>query len=249
MAALVALPALGQGPTANGPPTTERSGLREYVPGLKIDWTNRHIEIDSEVVLRKGPLELLACSPKTREHESILVVRPRPLHIFQALGLIGLTPGAPVRYDEAKERWLPPDGEQVGIRIRYRDDRGEREVAAAEWLRTTKDKKVPSDMTWVFAGSGKLEDGRFLADLDGTVICVVDFDSALVAVGSLHTADNELLWLEANTDAIPAAGTPCTIVIGPEKGSPSPKAPAKVKAVEESAKPGDNPAPNGSDQD
>ena len=30
---------------------------------------------------------------------------------------------------------------------------------------------------------------------------------------SLHTADNELLWLRANTEEIPPVGTPCKIVI------------------------------------
>ena len=64
-------------------PPVDRSGIKEFVHGGRIDWTNRRGEVDSRVVLRKGPLELLACSPQTREHESILVVNARPLHIFQ----------------------------------------------------------------------------------------------------------------------------------------------------------------------
>ena len=29
----------------------------------------------------------------------------------------------------------------------------------------------------------------------------------------MHTADNRLLWLEANTPRIPSIGTPCTLVV------------------------------------
>jgi hypothetical protein len=230
------------------PAPTPESGLKQYAPGLKIDWSNRRVEIESKVILRKGPLELLACSPQTREHESILVIRPKPLQVYEALGLIGLTPGAPVRYDEAEDRWLPPSGDAVTIHLHYRDDRGAHEVPAAQWLRTTKEEKPPLDMTWVFAGSRKLPDGRFVADLDGTVICLVDFDSALIAVGALHSADNEVLWLEANTEEIPPLETPCTIVIGPAKRPADKGVPAKDRAVEEKAKPGDNPPPDGSNQ-
>jgi biopolymer transport protein ExbD len=48
---------------------------------------------------------------------------------------------------------------------------------------------------------------------EGTVVCVVDFETALIAVGALHTADNASLWLAANTPEIPPVGTPCTLVI------------------------------------
>ena len=74
-------------------------------------------------------------------------------------------------------------------------------------------------MAWVFSGSRKSGAGRFLADLDGTVICVVDFASALISIGAVHSADNEALWLEANTEAIPPIGTACTLVIAAQESA------------------------------
>jgi len=71
--------------------------VRPFADGIQINWTRKQVEVEATVVLREGPLELLACSPNTREHESILVIEARPLHIFKAMGLIGLQPGKPVR--------------------------------------------------------------------------------------------------------------------------------------------------------
>ncbi|UCC31049.1 MAG: hypothetical protein JSU86_01990 [Phycisphaerales bacterium] len=184
-----------------------------FAPGVRIDWERRVVEVDAEIVLRKGPLELLACSSHTREHESILVVRARPMNIFQAMGLIGLQPGSPVRYDEEQGRWLAPVGEPVEIKVRYREGENVRTVPVRKWLMDVQRRRPPERISWVFSGSQTFENGRFGADVDGTVVCVVDFDTALITVGALHSADNELLWLEANTEAIPPVGTPCTLLI------------------------------------
>lgn len=187
--------------------------LREFAPGVRIDWRQRQVEVDARVVLRKGPLELLACSPKTREHESVLAVGARPMHIFQAMGLIGLEPGSPARYEEKTDRWRPPHGEALDLRVRFRQGDKAHTVPVERWLLEVKTGRPPERVDWVFSGSRTLESGRFGAGLEGTVVCVVDFETALISVGSLHSADNELLWLEANTSAIPPPDTPCTLLI------------------------------------
>ena len=97
-------PAASDQPNDGPSPKSAPTSIKDFAPGVHIDWANRAVEIDARVVLRSGPLELLACSPKTREHESILVVDARPLHVYQALGLIGLAPGSPSRFDEASRK-------------------------------------------------------------------------------------------------------------------------------------------------
>lgn len=191
---------------------------QKFSPGVRINWAQRVVEVDGVVVLREGPLELLACSPNTREHESILMVAARPRDIYQAMGLVGLEPGAPLRYDQARKRWFPPTGERLRIHVRYHDRIGEKTVPVEEWLVASKDHRSPDTLDWVFAGARILPGGVYTADLEGTIICVVDFETALIAPGSLHTADNELLWLAANTQAIPPMGTPVVLVIGSAAG-------------------------------
>lgn len=212
-----ALAALGVGdgpaPPAANQPAKPTDSPQKFAPGVRIDWRRRVVEVDAVVVLRKGPLELLACSPKTREYESILAVSARPMHIFQAMGLIGLEPGSPVRYDEKHDRWLAPTGETLQLRVRYRQKDVERTVPVEHWLLDVKHGRPPKSLKWVFAGSRTLKSGRFGADVDGTVVCVVDFETALISPGARHSADNEALWLAANTKAIPPTGTTCTLLI------------------------------------
>lgn len=182
---------------------------------MRIDWSIPRIEVDAKVVLRKGPLELFACSPQTREHESIVITKPRPLHLFQAMGLIGLEPGTPVQFDKDKERWDPPTGSAVRISVRYQRD-GETRIDPIEsWLLNVKTGRPPEPIEWIFAGSLRMEGNRFAADFDGTVICVVNFETAIITPKSLHSADNEALWLAANTEAIPEIGQSCVILVEP----------------------------------
>ena len=65
----------------------------QFQPGVVIDWAHRQVEIDSTVVLREGLLELVACTPKSREHEALVRVNAQAVHIYMALGLIGVQPG------------------------------------------------------------------------------------------------------------------------------------------------------------
>lgn len=201
----------------NGFSQSPQPNIKKFAPGVRIDWTHRTVEVDAKIVLRKGSLELLACSPQTREHESILVVTAKPLHIFQALGLIGAQPGSPMRYDIKQDRWIPPTGDELEIFLRYHNDQIEYTVEAKQWLLDTNKKKEPPSLKWVFAGSKTLPSGRFMADIEGTIISVVDFESAVISLDALHSADNEMLWLRANTQAIPPINTPCTILFSTKK--------------------------------
>ncbi len=186
---------------------------KPFQPGIRIDWLHNRVELDAKVVLRKGALELLVCSPGTREHESILVCPAKPSAIYQALGLIGLTPGHPVSYDPKAEQLIPPAGESLRLSVRWRDGGEIKTVPVERWLQLRDEQKSPTAMDWMFTGSMRTSDGRFAADLEGTIICVVDFASALIGVGALHSDSNELLWLQAFEKRIPPRDTACTIIL------------------------------------
>ena len=200
-----------------------RAGRRIRSGCVRIDWQRPQVELDGEVVLREGPLELLACSPGTREHESIVAVAARPLHIRQALGLIGLEAGRPCTYDAAGDRWLPAAGDRLVIEVRYQTPGGTRTVNVWEWMIDTKHGERPALREWVFCGSRMLRENVFAADADGAVVCVVDFDTALIGLAETHSADNALLWVAANPEEVPPAGSPCTLLIRaagePDQGS------------------------------
>lgn len=215
MTALLALLLCSTWPLAGDGDGTDKVGVKNFAPGIRIDWTRLTVELESEIALREGPLEFLACSPRTKEHESILVVLARPSQIFQAMGLVGLTPGSPTRYIEKEDRWEPARGEGLELRIRVTEGDRVRLVKPEEWvLRSEGDKTTASpELRWVFAGSLTARDGRFAADLEGTVAGLVDFESNLIALNASHSADNEQLWLIANKERIPPRGTRCQLFI------------------------------------
>ncbi|MCH7700316.1 MAG: hypothetical protein IID37_01395 [Planctomycetes bacterium] len=195
-------------PGPEGQPKAAR--IVEFAPGVRIDWPRHRVEIEGMVVLRDGPLELFACTQGTREHESIVVVRPRALHVYQAMGMLGLEPGEPSRYDEKTEKMIPPTGEALSVQVRVD---GQPTAPIEAWMWDIEHDRPLGVTNWVFCGSRSFDGGRFGADLDGTVVCVVDFDTALIAPGASHSADNEALWLRARSDRIPERGTRCVILI------------------------------------
>lgn len=215
-AALAAEPATRPAPADRlGTPATQPGRVVLFQPNVRIDFGRRQVEVDGEVVLREGLLELFACSPGTREYESIVRLNARPVVILQALGLLGIEPGHPLRLDLETLRTIPAAGDPIQIEVRYEADDVRKTIPIETWMRHSRTKTRLQPQPWVFAGSLPLENGNIAADEEGTIIAVVDFESALIALPRLHTSANEELWLEPNTPAIPAVGTACTLLFRP----------------------------------
>ncbi len=207
---------LALGAAATRPATATASapaGLATYRPGIRIDWRARQVEADATVVLREGAIEVFACSPGNREYESIVRMDARPLHLFQAMGLIGLTPGHPIRFNPENQSVEPAVGDPVEIEIRYTAEGRIRQEPIENWMRLQNGKRKLEPVPWVFAGSVPDEAGGVAADTEGTVIALVDFSTALIAPPERHTDRNEDLWLEPATAQIPPVGTRCVLVL------------------------------------
>jgi len=205
--------ALGQQPTtqATTAPHTQRS--IEFQPGVRINWSKRQVEIDATVNLRKGAIELFACSPGAREHEAIVRIEARPTHLFQALGLVGLTPGHPIRYNEKTNQIEPATGEPVEIDIRYKREGQTRVEPIEAWMLNARQRRPIGRLSWIFTGSVSDGEGGVAADFEGTVIALVDFGSSLIGLPDRHSDSNEQLWLVPNTAAIPPISTPCELLV------------------------------------
>ncbi|MBN2562859.1 MAG: hypothetical protein JXQ75_18205 [Phycisphaerae bacterium] len=189
----------------------------DFVPGIRIDYRRPQIEIDAEIILRQGELELFAYSraPTPKEHETILLLNVAPEAIYQALGLIGLTPGSPMRYVPDTQTIQPPSGDPVDVFVRHVWKGKTVECSACDWMLDLKENKPMKRMHWLFTGSRRLENGAFQANIDGTVVTVVDFASSLLALPGSHSSANAQLWLGANTEAIPPIGTKVTLILRP----------------------------------
>jgi hypothetical protein len=212
-------PVAGQtgGPVATTLPATRPAASQPHVvqfqPGIRINWTQRQVEADFTVVLREGAIEVFACCPRQREYESIVRMEARPTHLYQAMGLIGLTPGHPERLDD-QGNFVPATGDPVDVGVRYERVGVTRREPIEAWMEPAEGHASLGRLPWVFAGSIPLEDGKHLAaDVEGTVVAVVDFPTSLIALPEHHTDRNEELWLRPRTAQIPPVGTKGQLII------------------------------------
>ena len=90
------------------------------LPGIVIDFENQCVDLEATVCLTDGLLELVACTKGSKEHESIVAVSARPMHIHTALLLTGANNGHPAMrrsVDKQNPRWvnLPPQGDPIEV--------------------------------------------------------------------------------------------------------------------------------------
>lgn len=98
-------------------------------PGLAINVQERCVDVESSVCLHRGALELVACTKGTKEHESIVAIQAKPMHIHAALLLLGAKPGSPAtrqQLGDKSERWfdVPPSGGPVDVFLVLKDKEG-----------------------------------------------------------------------------------------------------------------------------
>lgn len=236
-------PATPSMPTTPAAPSAPASSMREVFPHVRVDVTARVVEVDGAVAVdchdAQTPrvyLELVACTPDSREHESLVVTSARPAHIHAALLMIGLEPGAPgaVRWDGARHVPVAPTGPGLAVRLRTRDAGGATsEVEPQAWIvdaesgRTFPGELGAADLRgWVFAGSRTLDrqgpDGvrrrMYDADAAGTVIGLATFGSETISWRAVFSPDEAVTpaaWI-ADARRVPTRGTPVTIVLSPE---------------------------------
>jgi len=206
-------------------PAESRQAKAIAVPvavGVRANLAERRVELDTEVCLEAGWLEQVACSPGTREHESLVVVKARPRDVHAALLLLGLEPGEPGswRVEDGNLVAVPPTGPRLRVKFRWVDTEGRtREHSPAEWIRDVRSAASPPIDHWLFAGSllQPLVDGssRYAADGSGSVVGLVTFGDEVVALPEVRPDSESILepeW-EAWTERLPAIGTPVVMIL------------------------------------
>lgn len=222
IALIVALGFATQEPRA---PISPPRGVRHLTPTLSVDFDHRIVALDAEVVLREGPLELILCPRKTKEHESIFAADVEPKTFQLALLLAGATPGRPAKIEtietadgKFESRSEPPTGQTIKVWIEWRDGRQLRRTDARHWVRDSQSgRSLAAEL--VFAGSAfarlpGVDRPVFLGN-DGDLVCVANFPGAIIDVAIRSSADNSQRLFEAFTARIPPKGTKVRILFEP----------------------------------
>lgn len=211
------------GPETQTSPASAARKPAAIAPGVWIDWSTRTVIAAGHVVLRSGDLEFFACF-EGKEHESIVRFDCAAAHLFVALGLIGLQPGAPPGWNAAERMPIPPRGDCVDVELSWGGPSPEDGAAGAaatspahrahpfDWLIEAEYGRPPIPRPFLFTGSIILPDHTLSSDLSGAGMALVDQSDNLLSLSRDYSEANSDLWALANTAAIPPEGTPVRLL-------------------------------------
>ncbi len=212
-------------PPVPTPPTPEASKVREIFPHVRIDTEQGYVEFDGIVPIDAHDpakpriyLEVLACTPDTKEHESLVMTPALPSHIHAALLLLNLEPGTPGQWDwnDNALHATPPTGPALTVTVRYTASDRDTTDNLAEWVldatsRATLAASAPQ-ANFLFAGSQiykRQGAEHYRADVEGTLIGLTTFGGEAIAWGIMYNPDSgieEPRWI-ANPARVPAFNT------------------------------------------
>jgi hypothetical protein len=184
---------------------------------LEIQGDKRRVLVEAYVCLRQGQLEQFLTRKRTKEHEAILAADVDARDIHTALILAGAEAGKPVQF---RPKYQPATGTSIKIHLEFETKGKKVQVPARQWIRDGRTKKA-LDQDWVFGGSYLIPDPLdntkkpYYAANDGDVICVSNFDTALLDLPIESSKDNGDLSFEAFTERIPALETPVLVILEP----------------------------------
>jgi len=227
-------------------PKTVEAISKLKLPGIRLNLEERAIDVNATVCLHEGSLELIACTKGTKEHESIVALDARPVHIHTALLLFGAKPGTPAsRMVPGAEgmRWIPvkPAGDRVLVSLVFANARGKlQEHPIQNFIAFAQPKKISGlgpakiksrkfSADYLFAGSHLMKRGngpkRYLCEQSGNVISISSFGDELLCLPEIHGHENDGLLWEVNPRGLPAVGKPVTLRLRPLRKAPleSPK--------------------------
>jgi len=245
-------------------PALEAAIKKLKIPGLVINLEERCVDIESRICLDKGMLELVACTKGSKEHESIVAIEARPMHIHTALLLLGADAGNPAirqAADGENKIWIdqPPRGSAVDVLLVFPDKAGklaehpiskfiaksseETEIGREAAAGKESDTKFPTH-TFLFAGSHLVEDGpgprKYLSDESGNVISIVTFGDELLCLSGVHSDQQDALQWQVKAADLPPVGTKVTLRLRPvptPAATPKPTATPKTAAKENDRNP------------
>lgn len=205
---VMAVLAFGAGcATRRAAPAWDSSRLLR-VGTVQVDAESRLVVVTGYVNQVEGAIELLACGPGGKVHESVLVLEVNPVDLQTALLLVGLQAGPPM--PELGQG--PPRGDRLDIWVQWPTATGLKvrplQDLAYEWRRG---RALTSD-GWVFTGSLFVE-GKFKALAEESLIASYWDPWAIVNVQSELGADDEAL--SVNRAVVPPLHTPVTLILEP----------------------------------
>ena len=187
----------------------ERMGVR-YLPD------ERRLEVDGWVNMQKGLIEVFACAPDGKTHESVVVLDCVPSAVHAGLLALGLEPSGT---DDADTTSQPQKGGAI-VRVRWEDDTGTTHMARAEdWIWDERQKSTMPHVVWAFTGSfmqptpGQPNEATYAANYVKSIVTTYHDMSAVIDNPLPEKEDDTIYYV--NETAVPPVKTPITVWFEP----------------------------------
>jgi hypothetical protein len=184
--------------------------------GVRFSADAKTLEVSGWVNMQSGLVEVFACAPLGKTHESVVVLDCVPSGLYAGLLALGLEPGTPVEFGTG-DAYRPPTGDAVDIEVRWRDELGAEHVARAEdWIWDDHRKTPMPRAPWIFAGSflqpvsGTTDSITFAADYVKSLATTYHDASSILENPHVEGIDDAVYF--ANEQAVPKVGTPITAI-------------------------------------
>jgi len=177
------------------------------IGNVLLDSRSREITVPGTVNMEKGLIELVACGPGGKLHESVLVLDVVPYHLQVALLLLGLRFIGGLEYQGDPRT---PLGDSVEVRARWTLNGKTTTVRIEDLVWDIPHKRPMEHTPWIFVGS-KLIQGRFMADAEKSLITTYHDPFTILDNPLTSGGDDELF--KVNWNLVPPKGTPVEVII------------------------------------
>jgi hypothetical protein len=181
--------------------------------GIHIDKERRTVTFPAAINMRSGMLEYLIVSETGKTHESLLSTKIAPYDIQVAMLLLGIAPAGkadaepPGQLNKEYLKTAPElKGEKVSLFLAWAGHR----VRAEDLIWNLQENGPMTEGPWVYNGS-EMYDGRFLAQIDGSVAALVR-DSAALMNNPRPGNDDDQIW-EVYSRVTPTVGTAVDVIV------------------------------------
>ncbi len=197
--------------SSDDPPITKIDDNVFRIGKLVVDGNKHEVTLGGWVNMSEGMIELLACAPGGKQHESVLVFDVEPFHLQIALLLLGLQFGGTLQYQGDP---ATPCGDSVDIFVEWNDpSTGEHVLVRGEDLVATVPSGRPMPHTeWIFAGS-RVVNGIFMAQSDKSLVTTYHDPNTILDNPLPEGADDTAYAV--NSALVPAEGTKIKVTIKP----------------------------------
>jgi hypothetical protein len=176
-----------------------------------IDTEKRELTLNGVVNQDSGMIELVACAPGGKTHESVFVWDVVPYHLQVALLLLGLKNGKSV---SVQGDTTLPIGDSVYVYVSWKEQGRTIEHRAEDVVFDILKNKPMEHTAWIFAGS-KLIEGKFMADVEKSLMTTYR-DPFTILDNPLRGGTDDTIY-RVNTNVVPKKGSFISVRIVSQK--------------------------------